>query len=217
MLHPEINAFFTVKAPGGNISDLLNTIGLSEGNVYIPVQKHTDMVIVLDTDMESVIADAVLTKRKGVIIGVQVADCVPVLLYDRENSVVGAVHAGWRGTAGGILKNTINLMNERFSSLPENISVAIGPSIRQCCYVVGDEVIEAVHTATGEGDYYKRHNGRHVIDLSLANRLQALSLGISEKNIYQSGECTFCNPQRFHSYRYTNGAPGRQGGFIGML
>ncbi|MBI4687566.1 MAG: peptidoglycan editing factor PgeF [Nitrospirae bacterium] len=216
MPHSQINAFFTTKAPNGNLGGLLNTIGVSKDNVYIPVQKHTNEAVILESNMEPVVADAVLTKREGVIIGIQVADCVPVLLYDKKKAVIGAVHAGWRGTAGGILKNTISAMHERFGSLTEDIMIAIGPSIRECCYMVGEEVINAVSAVTGEGDYYRRHNGKYIIDLSLANRLQALSLGVPEKNIWQSGECTSCNPQKFHSYRYTNGAAGRQGGFIGI-
>jgi YfiH family protein len=217
MNHSNIKAFFTTKPLSNNLKESLKDIGILENNIYLPIQRHTNKVIILEDDFSSEIADSVLTSRKGVLIGVQAADCVPILLYDKKKSLVGAVHAGWRGTAAQILKNTIKTMQEGFHSSAKDVLIAIGPSIRQCCYEVGEEVKHAVYNATGEGSYYQRQNGKYFIDLSSANRIQALSMGIQEENIYQSDECTFCNPDRFYSYRYTKGCAGRQGGFIGML
>ena len=137
-------------------------------------------------------------------------------MIDPVNNAAGVFHAGWRGTASQILKNTIKAMQEGFHSSIKDVLIAIGPSIRQCCYEVGEEVKHAVYNVTGEGSYYRRQNGKYFIDLSSANRIQALSMGIQEENIYHSDECTFCNPDRFYSYRYTKGSAGRQGGFIGM-
>lgn len=207
-------AFFSTKA--FNINELSRRFDISGESLYLPVQKHTGRVYVLESDLKPIIADAVLTARRAVLIGVQVADCVPMLLYDKENPVIGAVHAGWRGTAKEILKNTITAMKERFNSSANDILVAIGPSIRQCCYSVGDKVRDAVYKATGKGDYYRRQAGKFIIDLASANMIQALSMGIPKRNIWQSQECTFCNPDKFHSYRYTGGSTGRQAGFIGM-
>lgn len=207
-------AFFTTKI--FNINELSRRFNISGESLYLPIQKHTDRVYVLESDLKPIIADAVLTAKKAVLIGVRVADCVPMLLYDKENSVIGAVHGGWRGTAKEILKNTIKAMKERFNSSANDILIAIGPSIRGCCYMVGDEVKDAVYKATGEGDYYHMQDGKYVIDLASANKIQALSMGIPKRNIWQSQECTFCNPDKFHSYRYTGGSTGRQAGFIGM-
>ncbi len=150
------------------------------------------------------------------LVGIHVADCVPILLYDKEKLLVGAVHAGWRGTASQILRNTIETMKEIFCSSAEDIQIAIGPSIRRCCYDVGDDVEDALFRVTGEGDYHRRKDGKRFVDLSFANKIQALSMGVPDENIWQSDECTFCNPDRFYSYRYTKGSAGRQGGFIGM-
>ncbi|MBS1112231.1 MAG: hypothetical protein H6Q95_523 [Nitrospirae bacterium] len=211
-----LTAFFTTRSAGDNIEVIAERSNFSSDNIYIPIQKHTDNIHILDSVTEPVIADAVITNKKGILIGVQVADCVPVLLYDKEKSVIAAVHAGWRGTAQEILKGTIRAMKERFDSSPDKILVAIGPSIRKCCYEVGDEVETSVRNATGEGDYYIKKGNKRFIDLSSANKIQALSMGIPEDNIWQSEECTFCNPEKFHSYRYTKKSAGRQGGFIGM-
>jgi YfiH family protein len=162
-------------------------------------------------------ADAVVTQRKGILLGVRVADCVPILLYDRLKSAVGAVHAGWRGTASQIVKKTVGMMVELFDSAPDDIVVAIGPSIRWQCYDVGIEVREAVCEATGEGKYCIWRNGKCFIDLSSANRIQVLSSGIPADNIWSSVECTRCNPDSFYSYRYSGEYTGGQGGFIGVF
>ncbi len=214
--HSELVAFFTTKLLNGNLKNFLKSINVSEEEIYLPIQKHTNKVIILENNDKPEIADAVLTRRKGVLIGIHVADCVPILLYDKEKLSVGAVHAGWRGTAAQILKNTIKTMQEMFCSSLEDIQIAIGPSIRKCCYDVGDDVGDALFGVTGGGDYYRRENGKCFVDLSSVNKIQALSMGVPEKNIWQSEECTFCNPDRFYSYRFTKGSAGRQGGFIGM-
>jgi hypothetical protein len=108
-------------------------------------------------------------------------------------------------------------MAARFYSRPSDIIVAIGPSIRWCCYEVGHEVIDAITKATGEGEYFKSKGGKLCLDLQTANKIQALSMGVSDKNIWLSGECTYCLPDRYYSYRYAKGTTGRQGGFIGLL
>ncbi|MBI5057734.1 MAG: peptidoglycan editing factor PgeF [Nitrospirae bacterium] len=213
-----IRAFFTTRIfANGNITDsVAEELDIPRDNIYMPVQKHTNKIHVLNSDREPAVADAVITDMKGILIGIQVADCVPILLYDKNKKIIGAVHAGWRGTAKQILKGTIAAMTENFHCSAKDISIAIGPSIRQCCYEVGDEVKEDVCKVTGEGNYYLRKNGRYFIDIAAANKIQALSMGIPEQNVWQSNECTFCNPERFHSYRYAKDHAGRQGGFIGM-
>ena len=215
-----VKAFFTTKIfvnNHGDINDALRKeLNIAEDNIYLPIQKHTNKIHILDSDNKPVIADAVVTDKKYVLIGILVADCVPILLHDKSRGIIGAVHAGWRGTATQILKKTIVMMQERFRSLPEDISVAIGPSIRQCSYEVDEDVNIAVQEATGEGDYYRRQGNKFYVDLSSANRIQALSMGIPSQNIWQSDECTFCKPEKYYSYRYSGGSSGRQGGFIGM-
>lgn len=215
-----LRAFFTTRnclLPDDNIDAYIaGRYGVSKENIFLPLQKHTDAVHVLESPGERVVADAVVTARKNIFIGVIVADCVPVLLYDSRREVIAAVHAGWRGTAKRILTSTIHAMVSHFHSEPRNISIAIGPSIRSCSYEVGEDVKADVIRGTGKGDYHRSEEDRHFIDLSSANRVQALSAGIGEGNIWQSEECTFCNPGKYYSYRYEGGSTGRQGGFIGM-
>lgn len=213
--HPEIfggdvTAFFTGRDPGVDVEPPGGKL------LYMPEQKHTCEVMVLGADLGTRVSDAVVTGRRDVLLGVQVADCVPILLYDRRNAVVGAVHAGWRGTAQGILKKTIRVMAQRYRSLPGDILIAIGPAIRWCCYKVGGEVLEAVAKETGKGRYHLERDGTLCLDLPSANWQQAVSVKIPGENIWLSEECTYCYPDKFYSYRYSKGPTGRQGGFIGM-
>jgi YfiH family protein len=212
-----IIAFFTGKEPGANLDSISRTLNIKKESIFLPIQKHTDKIIIVDSSLEPKVADAVITSENGVLIGVQVADCVPILIYEKERGVVAAVHAGWRSTADEILKKTLETMIGRFTCKADNILVAMGPSIRWCCYEVDLEVLNAVQQATGEGEYYQRKGEKYCLDLPLANKYQAMRMDIPEKNIWISDECTFCYPDRFYSYRYANGPTGRQGGFIGKI
>jgi hypothetical protein len=211
------SACFTGKNPGVDQESIANHYKTTRDHIYFPIQKHTDKVAVIEASLEPVIADAVVTRQRGLLIGVQVADCVPILLCDPEKQVVGAVHAGWRGTAEAILKKTIHIFCEKFFSNPADILVAIGPSIRQRCYEVDGDVIRAVSRATGDGAYIRTKGDKFCLDLASANMLQALTMGIPESNTWISDDCTFCSPEKFFSYRFSKGLAGRQAGFIGLI
>ncbi len=220
LISSNIKAFFTTKTFVNNDDDIIDALdkelNILKNKIYLPIQKHTNKIHILQSDHKPVVADAVITDLKYILIGVLVADCVPILIYDNTKGIIGAVHAGWRGTAKKILRETLTTMREEFGCITEDISVAIGPSIRQCSYDVDEDVNAAVQEATGRGDYYSRQGHKYFIDLSSANRIQALNMGIPPQNIWQSEECTFCNPHKYYSYRYSRGNTGRQGGFIGM-
>ncbi|MBF0515864.1 MAG: polyphenol oxidase family protein [Nitrospirae bacterium] len=226
LIYPEIfnglgiTAFFTGKQVGIDKTKFALPYE-PEPILYMPVQKHTATVIVLrkgasvpnHTDDQR-IGDAVVTDRQDILAGVRTADCVPILLYDAALGIAGAVHAGWRGTAQGILKAAIETFITGFKSKPENILIAIGPAIRGCCYVVGEEVVEAVTSVTGAGDYTTIKNGAPYIDLVRANSAQALSLAIKPANIWTSGSCTACDSAHFNSFRKEGTIRGSQGAFI---
>lgn len=215
-LRGNATAFFTGKKPGTETGDIADILKIEVASFYFPVQRHTGKVIVLGPSREPLVADAVITREPGLFIGVQVADCVPILLHDPRRKVIGAVHAGWRGTSEGILKNALRTMADRFKCDAADILVAIGPSIKSCCYEVGYDVVREVGRATGEGDYVLRKGEKYSLDLQTANKYQAMSMGVPGAGIWISGECTFCNPDKYFSYRYSKGSSGRQGGFISM-
>jgi YfiH family protein len=205
-----VMGFFTTRNLGVDIQEMTGR------KVYFPIQEHTDTVIELDPDLTEKAGDAVITDRFDVILGVKTADCVPILVFDTQRLVIGAVHAGWRGTSKGILKQTISRLSQRYKSDPSNLLVTFGPSIGQCCYEVGEDVLGTVRGQTGEGDYIKVSGNKHFLDLKEANRLQALSSGVPGQGMSVLEECTRCNKDRFFSYRRNSQSPGRQGGFIGL-
>ncbi len=187
-------------------------------DLYMPTQQHTDKVQLL-FDIKDVfcpeISDAVITNLKGILIGVKTADCLPILLSSKDGALVAAVHAGWRGTAKAILKKTLDIMINRFSLSADDILVAMGPSIRGCCYEVGPEVVEKIIAVTGQGEHIKNTNTGFYVDLCKANTRIAIETGVPAENIWVSEYCTYCNPERFHSYRYSKTTK-RQGAFIGI-
>ncbi len=213
----KVTAFFTTKKTGADSARIASVAGIGEDDIYMPRQRHTDGIQILRHDRARKVADAVITRKRNVLIGVAVADCVPILLYDSGRGICGSVHAGWRGTAKGILRKTVERFCKDFYADPRDIVVAIGPAIRWCCYCVGSDVLHAVMVETGEGDYYERRDGKICLDLPSANRQQAVHSGVPERNIWVSDECTYCSPDRYYSYRYARGPTGRQGGFIGVF
>lgn len=146
--------------------------------------------------------DGLITNLPGIGVSVRTADCLPILLVDSRRRVVAAVHAGWRGTAAGIVSGTIREMSVRFGTDPEEILAAIGPGIGECCYEVGANV------ATQFG----KNAGR--LDLAEINRRQLMSSGVDSAHIDLLGLCTFCDAVRFHSYRRDKEQAGRMVSYI---
>ncbi len=212
-----VSAFFTDRAVGIDKERVSLLSGIPIERIYMPVQKHTDEVIIPDNSLTSVTGDAVITERDDILIGIQTADCVPILMCDTKNRTVAAVHAGWRGTAKGIVKKTISLYCDLFSSTPGNIVIAFGPSIMSCCYNVGFEVIESIERVSGSGDFLFSKGESWYVDLVGANMAQALSANVRQENIWISALCTSCHDNKFFSYRKSGAGQGRQGAFIRSL
>lgn len=214
MIFPEIfdgkvMGFFT----SAEVGEEVRSITLRP--IYMPKQEHTDIIIDIEDDLSVRTADAVFTQRSDIIVGVKTADCVPVLLFDPDSQVVGAVHAGWRGTAQSIVSKSIAHMCSHYGSSPDNILVAIGPCIMNCCYEVDLDIIEQIKKTTGDGDYYTIKGGKAMLNLAEANKLQSIEAGVPAYNISSAEECTHCLTQKYNSFR-RNGTKKRQGGFIGM-
>ena len=150
--------------------------------------------------------DALVTSRPGLKLSVRTADCYPILLADAKHRAVAAVHAGWRGTAAGIISETIARMRERFGTSPGDLFAAAGPGIGVCCYEVGAEVARLFGSADA---------GR--VDLAAAHRRQLIQAGILESHLEIMGACTFCAADRFYSFRREKERAGRMISYIGRL
>ena len=158
--------------------------------------------------------DGLLTRQPRTPLAVQVADCVPVLLWDPGGGVVAAVHAGWRGTARAIVPRALEAMGERAGTDPSNVRAALGPSIGGCCYAVGPEVLEALErVAPAESVRTSSDDGVQRVDLRRVNRAQLVLAGVPDDAIEDVGGCTCCD-RRFFSYRREGPRTGRLMGAI---
>lgn len=144
--------------------------------------------------------DALITNVRGVAVGIFTADCVPVLIFDEENKAVAAIHSGWRGTYNKIVSKTIDKMTDVYGSKVEDIKVFIGPHMRDCCYEVGQELMDKFNN----DNTYKNHDIFNGKKLSMEKCIikQLKDKSVPDKNIVTLNYCTFCstNP-RFYSYR----------------
>lgn len=160
---------------------------------------------------ELIDADGYVTKERDVALSVFTADCVPILLEDSVNGVVGAVHSGWRSTVKDIEKEAIRKMI-LLGSDPSDILVAIGPAIDRCCFEVGGEVIDGVNALIGAEAaallYEEKPNGKYMLDLRGVVKKRFVQLGVLPENIELVGGCTMCNHDKYFSHRYTNGERG---------
>jgi hypothetical protein len=191
---------------------------------------------------ESFAGDGLITAVPALLLAIKTADCVPVLVADVKRRVVGAFHAGWRGTVARIVEKGVGEMRRQFGSLPRDLRAAIGPSIRRCCYQVGAEVraefesqfayagelfeevfdSNAIHVrypllflnqrAPGHGDLGPEMH----LDLVAANRRQLLDAGVREQHISVVEGCTACDTARFFSHRAEFGKSGRMMAVIGI-
>jgi len=157
-------------------------------------------------------ADALITRKPGQYLGVRTADCFPVLLAAPDVKAVAAVHAGWRGTAAGILSRTIERLARSWRADPLKLMAAIGPGIGPCCYEVGPEVAGCF----GESLRRPAPSGKVLLDLIEANRLQLLEAGVPPDRIDVANLCTRCRQVEFFSYRGCRGEKGRMRNVIGI-
>lgn len=160
--------------------------------------------------------DGLVCDRAGPVLGAFAADCVPILFADAQARVVGACHAGWRGTVDGVAPNVIARMIE-LGAAPARIRVALGPSIGPCCFEVGPEVVERFRAALGElprlvvAGPHKDH-----LDLRVALTAQLVAAGVAPAHVDAAPPCTRCHPDRFFSYRRDGQGGGVHMGFIGL-
>lgn len=158
--------------------------------------------------------DALITNVPGTALTVFTADCTPILLWDSATGAVGAVHAGWRGTAAAIAAKTVQAMKDNFGSRPENIHAAIGPNIGMCHFETDEDVPQALLAAFGDdvAEYIVKTGEKYHADLKAINACILRRAGVSQIEIAQA--CTVCESERFWSHRVTRGERGSQGAII---
>ncbi len=172
-------------------------------------QVHGDNIAIVDESSPETLpdCDAIVTNRPGIALAVMVADCIPMLLFDKKKGVAAAVHAGRNGTFLNIGAKCVKTMVERFGCRSGDIYAEMGPSIRACCYEISEEMARLVRKSFGESYM----NGRY-LDLQSLNRDRLLEAGLREDRIDISDICTCCSTDHF-SYR-REGTTGRFAGAI---
>lgn len=188
-----------------NRQKLAEVLDLDTRQLVFPRQTHTRSVVRLPGIPTEEIndTDALVTDKPGICLCVQTADCVPLLMYDPVKNVIAAVHAGWRGTVGLIVKKVIEQFKSHYSSSSQNIRVIIGPSIGPEKYEVGKEVVEAVMESIPNPALSLKKNlsGKYHFNLWEANRQILLECGVLNENIDLSEYCTYTEMDYFFSAR----------------
>lgn len=225
---------------GENRADFVRAVSEGDNPRLVTIrQVHSSTIVAIDkvaagsrleTDEGKAVleGDGLVTDEPGLLIAAGTADCVPVLLVDPSRRVIGAFHAGWRGTAARMVEQGTARLCAEYGSRPEDILAAIGPSISSCCYNVGDEVRQSFVEgfAYGSSLFQERSNlgantSNLYLDLWEANRRQLLTAGIVESHITVVGECTACTfrsngRRKYFSHRAEAGSTGRMLNVIGI-
>lgn len=197
-----------------SLERLAGCLGMRPEDVIMPRQTHSTMVrrVGHGVSQENLYGvDGLVSTESGIVIGVNTADCLPVLLADSRARVVAAVHAGWRGAVAGIVMKAVDEMTENGASA-ENIRAYIGPSIHSCCFEVGQEVAREFP----ERFVVRTTESKPHVDLQGFVTWQLTEKGVPAENIEDSGECTRCRPERYFSARALGINSGRNFSFIGL-
>jgi len=167
-----------------NLLRFLEAVGAPGWPIMKLRQVHSAKVVdITDTSAanEAVEGDAAVTGLRGIVLGIQTADCVPVLIADLRGTAVAAIHAGWRGTASRIVESTVGKLRKKFSFDPRDLIAAVGPHIGICCYEVGQDVVDAIGDRVvfeSRPDWTRPH-----LNLADANRRQLINSGLLAEQI----------------------------------
>ena len=231
----DLNTGWTEADDPANVAEnrrrLIAAVGGGDAEMVTVRQVHSAKTLTVPDDLSgffteegraAIEADGLTTKVPGVLLGIQTADCVPVLVADAKLRVVAGFHAGWRGTVAGIVERGVAQMSAEYGSRPEDLVAAVGPSIGACCYSVGDEVREAFAEGFSYvSDLFETRGESLFLDLWEANRRQLLAAGVPEAGISVVGECSGCaglpGRRRYFSHRCEKGFTGRMMSVIGVV
>ena len=183
-------------------------------------QIHSDTIHLIEAPpLERLSGDALITDSPNVLLSIRTADCLPVFFVSTNPKAVAAVHCGWRGTNKGLVQKVVKTMARTLGIRPDSLVVALGPSIEQMCYEVGDDVKSSFPNQKTASRFFRPcpdRRGKYFFDLKGINRYQLLDAGVEDKNIYSVDCCTRCD-KNFFSYRRDTDETGRMINFIGMF
>jgi len=197
--------------------DLVLSEQVHETNLHDACYEDCGKGIYTESDLQGI--DGLVTDKPGIALATFNADCTPILLLDPVQKVIASVHSGWRGTIGKIARKAALHMQKNYGSKREHILAAIGPSIKQCHFEVGEEVY--LDFAAAFRSRVERvtefRNGKYYIDTDALNVQLLLEAGLSFENIHVCPFCTYCEEDLFFSHRRDGGYTGRMGAVIELL
>jgi YfiH family protein len=223
-----------------NRDAFLKKLGAMNGKHPWPLvtlrQIHSDLIHhVAEPPSHQLVGDGLITRSPGILLGIQTADCLPVILVDTRQRAVGVFHAGWRGTIKRIVEKGAGEMRRWFGSRTRDLKAAIGPGIHKCCYQVGPEVRDQFESQfeyaaslfheieehdevrekypmlflTARAPGHSELPKKIFLDLAEANRRQLIRIGVAARNISVSSLCTACRSDLLFSHRMEKGVAGR--------
>lgn len=210
-----------------NYRRVCGALGVELGKLVLSSQVHEDTVrrVTLDDvgkGLDRKIdynADGLTTNVPGLTLTTFGADCLTILLYDPMKKAIANVHAGWRGTALGIVDRAVERMETEYGSRASDLVAAIGPGISKCCFETHGEVPEAMFAALGEDVaefVVSLGGGKYKVDLKGINALRLRGKGVLATRIDTSPDCTMCAHEKYWSHRYTQGERGSQAALISL-
>ena len=201
-----------------NYDIIYNHLGIGEKVRVVPHQTHTNNVEnVEDASQELENTDGVITNKNNIALCTLSADCTAIIFYDPVKHVIGNVHSGWKGTVQKICQKAVSKMIEEYGCKSEDIICAINPHIRKCHFEVEEDVMQIFKDTFGYMEQIDniiqkkviQGKQKYNIDTTLINKLLLKEMGIKEENVIDSGICTVCNKEYFHSYRVDKEKSGR--------
>jgi YfiH family protein len=208
-----------------NYTILAKRLGIEADRIVTCRQVHEDSVEVIDAlPQVPPRADAIITSTPGIYPAIKTADCLPILLLDPMRRVVGAIHAGWRGTVLRITRKVLGMMKSRYGTNPTDLVAGLGPAIGPCCYEVDEVVLKPFRQAFPQADQFiirseSRDRSKESLHLDLvgANRFELIQEGVPLASIHSTEHCTSCNSTLFFSYRRDGVKSGRHIALTGFI
>lgn len=215
-------SYSTFSRDGDRVENVYNnknliatTFGFNINRLILLRQIHKDEILILREPLDPIPSlleyDAMITNLPNIFLGIRTADCLPIFVINIKERVIGALHAGRRGTALHITRKVLRKMKVEFSCSPKDFLIIMGPSIGPCCYEIDEKVFqpewEPFSTFLGDGKW--------MVDLSGINVDQMKKEGIKEEQIFKIDLCTHCHNDLFFSHR-KEGRTGTQISFIGI-
>ncbi|MBI4067506.1 peptidoglycan editing factor PgeF [Candidatus Gottesmanbacteria bacterium] len=201
----------------------VTSLGFANKSLILAEQVHGNKIGIVSNNVSETLkdVDGLVTKIKGLILGIKAADCLPIILYEPMSEIIGIAHAGWRGTLVNISQNIVISM-EQLGANRKNIIAVLGPHIRDCCYIIDEQrknLFEQRLASQGLPlrGYLTSKNNKFYLSLAKINIDQLKRVGLKKTNIEEIRLCTYHRPELFFSFRRQAKESGRMLNFLCLL